>query len=301
MTTRREIIKSGIGLAGIIAAGKAPAVITRGLLGAHGMDFIEDDNGLPDNPTAIDYIHDGLVAMWDGIENIEYGYHDDNPTEWVSLINAQDSFKFSSIEQSNLVAPVYHVEDDHLHIDKLALWRSKTKPYSYKSSYGTLEVVMSFWGTNESYQFSRIMIVKPHAATAPGVNLQWVDIDGNGRWVMSPFYSQAKQAIDITNIIGKKCTVSLQAKNATSSHVSNYINSEEAILTTFDSNVRGWEYGYIGEQGVIGGWKGGSVLETGYIVNTDLYCIRYYNRDLTPKEIRYNYLIDQMRFGLPTT
>lgn len=36
--------------------------------------------------TAADYIQDGLVAMWDGIENAGYGIHDDNAKTWKNLI-----------------------------------------------------------------------------------------------------------------------------------------------------------------------------------------------------------------------
>ena len=35
--------------------------------------------------TAADYVQDGLIAMWDGIENAGYGLHDDDPTYWVDL------------------------------------------------------------------------------------------------------------------------------------------------------------------------------------------------------------------------
>ena len=36
-------------------------------------------------PTARDYVQDGLIAMWDGIENVGYGQHDDNATSWADL------------------------------------------------------------------------------------------------------------------------------------------------------------------------------------------------------------------------
>lgn len=36
-------------------------------------------------PTARDYVRDGLIAMWDGIENAGYGTHDPNATVWKDL------------------------------------------------------------------------------------------------------------------------------------------------------------------------------------------------------------------------
>ena len=36
-------------------------------------------------PTAKDYVQDGLVAMWDGIENAGWGVHDASATGWLDL------------------------------------------------------------------------------------------------------------------------------------------------------------------------------------------------------------------------
>lgn len=41
-------------------------------------------------PTAADYVQDGLIAMWDGIENAGWGIHDQNATFWKDLIGNVD-------------------------------------------------------------------------------------------------------------------------------------------------------------------------------------------------------------------
>ena len=41
----------------------------------------------PTPVTARSYVQDGLVAMWDGIENAGWGVHDNNATNWVDLVN----------------------------------------------------------------------------------------------------------------------------------------------------------------------------------------------------------------------
>ena len=41
-------------------------------------------------PTAKSYVQDGLVAMWDGIENAGWGQHDANATVWKDLIGTRD-------------------------------------------------------------------------------------------------------------------------------------------------------------------------------------------------------------------
>ena len=40
--------------------------------------------------TARDYIQDGLVAMWDGIENAGWGVHEPNATTWKDLASSYD-------------------------------------------------------------------------------------------------------------------------------------------------------------------------------------------------------------------
>ena len=44
----------------------------------------------PSTPTARDYVQDGLVAMWDGIENVGFGQHDESATEWKNLAGNAD-------------------------------------------------------------------------------------------------------------------------------------------------------------------------------------------------------------------
>lgn len=43
--------------------------------------------------TAKDYVQDGLVAMWDGIENAGWGVHDSNATVWKDLVSEVDWVK----------------------------------------------------------------------------------------------------------------------------------------------------------------------------------------------------------------
>ena len=45
---------------------------------------------LKQGKTARDYVQDGLIAMWDGIENAGWGVHDANATTWVDLVGDND-------------------------------------------------------------------------------------------------------------------------------------------------------------------------------------------------------------------
>ena len=44
----------------------------------------------PSTPTAKSYVQDGLIAMWDGIENAGWGVHDAAATTWKNLISNND-------------------------------------------------------------------------------------------------------------------------------------------------------------------------------------------------------------------
>lgn len=57
------------------------------LLGAR--QFFER-RGAPSGPTARDYVQNGLVAMWDGIENAGWGVHDAAATSWKNLVTDAD-------------------------------------------------------------------------------------------------------------------------------------------------------------------------------------------------------------------
>lgn len=53
------------------------------MLGAEGTEQQE----VASSYTASDYIQDGLIAMWDGIENAGWGVHDPNATAWTEIVS----------------------------------------------------------------------------------------------------------------------------------------------------------------------------------------------------------------------
>ena len=81
--TRREFLISGAASVG--AALGAYSSPVRSVLGSQ--DGINRPAG---SPTAKDYIQDGLVAMWDGIENAGWGTHNSSATTWKDLLGGQE-------------------------------------------------------------------------------------------------------------------------------------------------------------------------------------------------------------------
>ena len=99
MNTRREIVKAGVGLAAIIAAGKAPASVVKSMIGMRNL-MIAGGGGWQ-NP----YVTDGLVAMWDGEWNAGPGAHDASSQYISSLIDGGGTAEIgsSSVLQNKFV------------------------------------------------------------------------------------------------------------------------------------------------------------------------------------------------------
>lgn len=75
--TRKDFLTS----CGAFAATTALARPIRSDLAGVGIDIIPENFG----PSTLDYVQDGLVAMWDGIENAGRGIHNSNLQGWVDL------------------------------------------------------------------------------------------------------------------------------------------------------------------------------------------------------------------------
>ena len=87
--TRRDVIKSGAGLAAILAAGRAPAALVKSMLGVR----MTIASGKWNNP----YVTDGLVAMWDGEWNAGPGKHDAHATTWKNLVTGDDDITLNNL------------------------------------------------------------------------------------------------------------------------------------------------------------------------------------------------------------
>ena len=77
--TRRDFITKGA----MATAGAAIAANVRSNLGGMHSRYVPN---VPEGEyTAADYVQDGLIAQWDGIENAGYGMYDDTTGIWIDL------------------------------------------------------------------------------------------------------------------------------------------------------------------------------------------------------------------------
>ena len=87
MNTRKGFIRDGFGIAAILAAQSAPAILVRSMVAARGSFF---GRGAGGGGWVNPYVTDGLVAMWDGEWNAGWGLHDPNATTWKDIISGYD-------------------------------------------------------------------------------------------------------------------------------------------------------------------------------------------------------------------
>lgn len=247
------------------------------VVGAKNTSSIQDA-AFPENPTAADYIQDGLVALWDGIENSGFGIHLDSATTWVDLKGSYN------VPISNFV-----VGEDYV--------RSQ-------SSQVSIETALVIYDASDSGQ----MEVCISGLTNTG---GWYSpfIRAAGEWT----FDQANPSNKKTLSIKHACDFAgPYMRRPYCLYTPNYwypflgeINSLSRPIVYID-RLKGQTV-YVNDEKFSQFGSGGSLENTspsgkvtiGIAKGTcNYHCIRLYNRVLSDKEIHYNYLIDKLRFNL---
>ena len=246
-------------------------------------------------PTARDYVQDGLVAMWDGIENAGWGVHDHAATSWKDLVGTNDLTLSKSPVSENI-----------------GWWTDKSyfSPYKVARTVGncfirrgvisqdfvncvnsanlTAEVcfktLVSYShnpGLFRAYESSYTQLVlliwdKDFSFRGEG----WYPAEAaRGRldWERGKFTSCSYRAYGIDSYADgfNSSTGKMQVKIATTSSSSPSMTTGGTIVLNSQSRTD-----YDSLQG-------------------EMYCVRLYNRALTDQEIAHNYAIDKARFNLP--
>ena len=222
-------------------------------------------------PTARDYVQDGLVAMWDGIENAGWGVHDPNATAWKDLMRPDAASKLSVPSGSTWT-------DDALNLTT----EITTLPPSYFDSISaagyTFEVVFTI---PEIRQAGGEMLTWRNSTKGPlsiSTAWQYLRFTGGGNGV----YDSDTQSFSIKDRIGESFTAGMSV-----------LVTENKLFV--DGSLA---------RSVFPVQYGTSAVHRFYLApggqSSVLYRqIRVYSRALTSDEIAANYAIDKARFGLP--
>lgn len=218
-------------------------------------------------PTARDYVQDGLIAMWDGIENVGWGLHDEHSLDWYDLIGGR--ILQTSENTFDAIGLNFSGSGGIVPSPDIRLFGSDATD-------GHLEVVLTKTGDS--------------AADIP-IAGAW----NSGLFVMSDYSGRQKYLQFANNNYGRVPVDSVKdvhsmscAYNGTSYPPHMYANAIEVFK---DGSANGWS-----NSGVLR--VGSGATKSYYPFHGSIHSIRVYSRELTPAEVAANYAIDQRRFSL---
>lgn len=235
--------------------------------------------------TAHDYVQDGLIAMWDGIENAGWGQHDPSATVWKDLVGGFDItledgcyvWRGDQIESTIGTAGQYAgvvsiprlgYGNGAFHIESANVPVNVSTMTTYTNGIGGTD---EFWSTGTACEYT----YNPNGTKmTTNVGCQW-----QNSWGRS-----IKFKISITETV----VDSLSFKNPGEPSAF----GRNGVVTTPAID------GYVGQ--TYTGNPGGMmrVLKSTYS-RYGLKCLRVYGRQLSGEEIAANYAIDKARFNLP--
>ena len=222
--------------------------------------------------TAKDYVQDGLVAMWDGIENAGRCVHDPNATVWKDL---------SGNGHDLLLSGTASFGADHADLDGSGCFYERTDISPFFAVTGlTAQVVSTKIGDEVNRGLYSI---------GESTRFLWIwnsFQQGSGRMTFSKFiYSHNVGSTNPNIASDAKTSFTITHANG----VANTFVNKTADLTVSVSplSVSGTDRIVVGKIGGFDNFKG------------NIYCVRHYSRVLTAEEIAHNYTIDKARFNLP--
>lgn len=224
-------------------------------------------------PTAKSYVQNGLVAMWDGIENAGWGVHDSTPR----LIDLMQSYSDQIIAR---------MDSDHGVVESASKYRTMVNTSAVK----TIEFLCSIDSTSYA-KYGKIWTTQCAGSTQYSgvVNYAGMCIGGKSDYPDQVMLGTTRPPSGFlenpfsAGPYGKPFSVSFSSASKTDI----YLNG--GFVLKSDVHIEQQQYVYLnGEFGLTyRGFLGG------------IYNIRLYNRTLSAAEVAANYAVDKIRFNLP--
>lgn len=234
-------------------------------------------------PTARDYVQDGLVAMWDGIENAGWGVHDPNATAWKELISGTDCAIIGSFASNYYWAKQAFVKVSHGN-GKIVFDATGKLQEAFRAATFTVEAVTSNPVNNASWQAQIVNVCQTSDLMQYARSIfarTRVESSGfMGNLSGATYHSGAGVSLASKDVIATYACVYDAGQSAS------YIDGEQknSRYTAPDNTIEGvhirlpsYSYGFRGHH----------------------HSVRLYSRALTAAEIAANCAIDKARFNLP--
>lgn len=226
-------------------------------------------------PSAMDYIQDGLIAMWD----VKHS----PPTKqtWNASVGEDLAFSLHGTSVDS---------DGGLQFAGLSNSYgelSQTQSAIFPSSTGTLEIVF------------KLLSVPSGNGGRGGVVMK---TPTNSRFGLGLFGRGTAAIVGSNNVVSVQ--IMYDGSNPWSSHANDFI----AVSVVYTNSIKYYLNGVaktIYNTDSIGGSQTvtriGSRTSTTYPFHGNIYAIRVYSKQLTAEEITHNHAIDKVRFNLPMT
>ena len=252
--------------------------------------------------SASDYVQDGLVALWDGIENSGWGVHDPDAQSWTDLtgmfpyalnvsdmactdtafVNTSTNSTYVLLNVQNRSAPMrewwegtgiakyrdqndYDLASDYT-IEMAVTFHTKA---SYLSLANTHLIAFSSDTNKTGFNFSTPWNL-PRLIFAPSVGWNQVGSGYSGKQV-------AKGSAVHASFSGR----AVLAGGSTYKFNNVLVTTSAATAESASVTVRAYHY-----------------MNIRAMSEMEVHCIRIYNRALSDDEVGYNYFIDRERYGL---
>ena len=225
-------------------------------------------------PTARDYVQDGLIAMWDGIENAGWGVHDPSATTWVNL--AGGSIGDIALYMQNCEwASDALIGKERAFVDSSTVLALGTCPMP--NDYSTCELVLKA-GDSVFVVFTKGSPSSGYAAVGRfrvDRGFQMAYVNGAGGGVLHSVNTRYYAARTGSSFVeGGECY-----KNGARS----WYGSNRSALTGVNRFGEGYRTAASNASPFVG----------------ELCAMRFYSCALTAAEIAANYAVDKQRFNLP--
>ena len=232
-------------------------------------------------PTAKDYVQNGLVAMWDGIENAGWGVHDGDATTWANLLDPDHPLTGNNIAFAGKGTRIPS-SCTYTNLDIQSMWNNGF----------SLELVVSFLGVTGVSANAIFTVLKLYGSTT-----SYLAINIEGAWTSS----LSTMGFNTARVrIGSGAPISLGTTNP-QPRVATVCVTSAAQSKQYLDGLGYASYGaatsnlYVPANNNL--MFGGS---SGWVSNNCmLNAVRFYSRVLTAEEIAANYAIDKARFELP--
>lgn len=269
--TRRDVIKSGAGIAAILAAGRAPAALVKSMLGAR--MTISSSGAAWKNP----YVTDGLVAMWDGEWNAGPGKHDGTLRGLTNVVTGN---------VINLGSAGVLLGDNYVQLDTSVARLANIDTENVDVSgcqYMSIECVFDCPQVNTTGNYFSML------ASCYGLS---IGTYATHYLVISVSYDRKSDfKLKPSIITGAKKKITLIAQRAT---------NPSYVVYDGDTKITGFSNGYQGST-TVSAVVAPRILQAQNASSgvSRLYTARVYSRALTAAEVAANYAIDNARFNLP--